>query len=80
MINFENYMYKFNDIELNYFHSSSLKMMEDVAKPMPTPMSIDATNNSGDSSRKINPTPKPTSVVPPISNPLLSSFCPPIRQ
>jgi len=43
-------------------------------RPAPIPMRIDATNIRTDVLRNMNPTPRPISVVPPMTHALLSSF------
>ena len=57
-----------------YCYLLSLEIKEVITTPSPIPMSIDATNNRADSLRKMNPTPIPISVVPPIAHVLLSLF------
>ena len=51
-----------------------LEIMETITRPRPIPINIDATNNRGDVRRKMNPTPIPISVVPPIAHKLLLFF------
>ena len=43
-------------------------------RPAPIPITIDATNIRADVLRNMNPTPRPISVVPPMTHALLSSF------
>ena len=45
-----------------------------ITKPRPIPIQIQATNMRGDVLRKINPIPRPISVVPPMAQELLSVF------
>lgn len=43
-----------------------------ITRPAPIPMRTEATNSNAEVRRKMNPTPTPTSVVPPITHVLLS--------
>ena len=45
-----------------------------INNPKPTPISIQATNTKGEVCKKINPTPIPTIVIPPMAHELLSTF------
>lgn len=51
-----------------------LDIKEAITRPAPTPMRMDATNIRADVLRNMKPTPRPISVVPPITHVLLSSF------
>ena len=59
------------DEDLNYYF---LEMKGVITRPKPIPIKMDATNNRGDASRKIKPTPTPKIVEPPITHELLSFF------
>ena len=51
-----------------------LDIMDVITRPRPIPINIDATNNRADVRRKMNPTPIPISVVPPMTHEPLSFF------
>jgi hypothetical protein len=49
-------------------------MIAAITTPKPIPINIDATNNSAEVCKKINPTPIPRSVIPPMIHELLSEL------
>lgn len=50
------------------------EMIAAINNPRPMPISIQATKNKGEVCKKINPTPIPTMVMPPMAHELLSTF------
>jgi len=57
-----------------YYCSFLHEIIGASTRPIPNPISMEATNNKGEDGRKKNPTPTPIMIVPPIAHELLSSF------